>query len=157
MSPGRCCSAGHVLYQVRFTPPLPTPHLFNEKIHRSSYGGNACFLSREKAEQTVWNRLQQLTALKKKRTKSGGTPIKIGILGELFKMKSPFPGCSIVKTLLSVCLSFSLHLPLFLFLHTRKCDECKVCVLSVWVCFIYFHYFEGWSGDRTIGHDACCR
>ncbi|XP_053723753.1 CDK5 regulatory subunit-associated protein 1 isoform X2 [Synchiropus splendidus] len=35
---------------------------------------------REKAEQTIWNRLQQLTAMKKKRLKSQ-TPMKIGILG----------------------------------------------------------------------------
>ncbi|XP_054641405.1 CDK5 regulatory subunit-associated protein 1 isoform X2 [Dunckerocampus dactyliophorus] len=35
---------------------------------------------REKAEQTIWNRLQQLTAMKKKRMKSR-TPMKIGILG----------------------------------------------------------------------------
>ncbi|XP_061901516.1 CDK5 regulatory subunit-associated protein 1 isoform X1 [Entelurus aequoreus] len=35
---------------------------------------------REKAEQTIWNRLQQLTAMKKKRFKSR-TPMKIGILG----------------------------------------------------------------------------
>ncbi|XP_055364797.1 CDK5 regulatory subunit-associated protein 1 isoform X2 [Betta splendens] len=33
---------------------------------------------REKAEQTIWNRLQQIKAMKKKRLKS---PIKIGILG----------------------------------------------------------------------------
>lgn len=35
---------------------------------------------REKAEQTIWNRLQQLTAMKKKRLKSP-TPMKIGVLG----------------------------------------------------------------------------
>ncbi|TNM88373.1 hypothetical protein fugu_004627 [Takifugu bimaculatus] len=35
---------------------------------------------REKAEQTIWNRLQQLTAMKKKRLKSQ-SPMKIGILG----------------------------------------------------------------------------
>ncbi|XP_041945632.1 CDK5 regulatory subunit-associated protein 1 [Alosa sapidissima] len=35
---------------------------------------------REKAEQTIWNRLKQLTALKKKRTKAQG-PMKIGLLG----------------------------------------------------------------------------
>ncbi|XP_008291732.1 mitochondrial tRNA methylthiotransferase CDK5RAP1 [Stegastes partitus] len=35
---------------------------------------------REKAEQTIWNRLQQLTAMKKKRLKTQ-TPMKIGILG----------------------------------------------------------------------------
>ncbi|XP_041837584.1 CDK5 regulatory subunit-associated protein 1 [Melanotaenia boesemani] len=35
---------------------------------------------REKAEQTIWNRLRQLTAMKKKRLKSH-TPMKIGILG----------------------------------------------------------------------------
>uniref|UniRef100_A0A672FFN6 Mitochondrial tRNA methylthiotransferase CDK5RAP1 n=1 Tax=Salarias fasciatus TaxID=181472 RepID=A0A672FFN6_SALFA len=35
---------------------------------------------REKAEQTIWNRLQQLTAMKRKRVKSQ-TPMKIGILG----------------------------------------------------------------------------
>lgn len=35
---------------------------------------------REKAEQTIWNRLQELTAMKKKRVKSD-TPMKIGILG----------------------------------------------------------------------------
>ncbi|KAM4623052.1 mitochondrial tRNA methylthiotransferase CDK5RAP1 [Discoglossus pictus] len=35
---------------------------------------------REKAEQTVWNRLQQLTALKRKRCRSKG-PMRIGILG----------------------------------------------------------------------------
>ncbi|XP_062298797.1 CDK5 regulatory subunit-associated protein 1 [Scomber scombrus] len=35
---------------------------------------------REKAEQTIWNRLQQLTAMKRKRLKSQ-TPMKIGILG----------------------------------------------------------------------------
>uniref|UniRef100_UPI003AAD2325 mitochondrial tRNA methylthiotransferase CDK5RAP1 n=1 Tax=Centroberyx gerrardi TaxID=166262 RepID=UPI003AAD2325 len=35
---------------------------------------------REKAEQTIWNRLQQLTAMKRKRLKSR-TPMKIGILG----------------------------------------------------------------------------
>ncbi|XP_053309881.1 mitochondrial tRNA methylthiotransferase CDK5RAP1 [Spea bombifrons] len=35
---------------------------------------------REKAEQTVWNRLQQLCALKRKRCRSKG-PMKIGILG----------------------------------------------------------------------------
>ncbi|XP_077583280.1 mitochondrial tRNA methylthiotransferase CDK5RAP1 [Stigmatopora nigra] len=35
---------------------------------------------REKAEQTIWNRLQQLTAMKNKRLKSQ-TPMKIGILG----------------------------------------------------------------------------
>uniref|UniRef100_A0A669BUW4 MTTase N-terminal domain-containing protein n=1 Tax=Oreochromis niloticus TaxID=8128 RepID=A0A669BUW4_ORENI len=36
---------------------------------------------REKAEQTIWNRLQQLTAMKKKRLKTH-TPMKIGLLGE---------------------------------------------------------------------------
>ncbi|KAI3370459.1 hypothetical protein L3Q82_025223, partial [Scortum barcoo] len=36
--------------------------------------------NREKAEQTIWNRLQQLTAMKKKRLKTH-TPMKIGILG----------------------------------------------------------------------------
>nr|XP_061814096.1 mitochondrial tRNA methylthiotransferase CDK5RAP1-like [Nerophis lumbriciformis] len=35
---------------------------------------------REKAEQTIWNRLQQLTAMKNKRLRSR-TPMKIGILG----------------------------------------------------------------------------
>lgn len=35
---------------------------------------------REKAEQTIWNRLQQLTAMKKRRIKTC-TPMKIGILG----------------------------------------------------------------------------
>nr|XP_020448706.1 CDK5 regulatory subunit-associated protein 1 [Monopterus albus] len=35
---------------------------------------------REKAEQTIWNRLQHLTAMKKKRLKTH-TPMKIGILG----------------------------------------------------------------------------
>ncbi|XP_034023380.1 CDK5 regulatory subunit-associated protein 1 [Thalassophryne amazonica] len=35
---------------------------------------------REKAEQTIWNRLQALTALKKKRLKTQA-PVKIGILG----------------------------------------------------------------------------
>ncbi|TMS19034.1 tRNA-2-methylthio-N(6)-dimethylallyladenosine synthase [Larimichthys crocea] len=35
---------------------------------------------REKAEQTIWNRLQQLTAMKKRRLKTC-TPMKIGILG----------------------------------------------------------------------------
>uniref|UniRef100_A0A8C6UHG3 Mitochondrial tRNA methylthiotransferase CDK5RAP1 n=1 Tax=Neogobius melanostomus TaxID=47308 RepID=A0A8C6UHG3_9GOBI len=35
---------------------------------------------REKAEQTIWNRLQQLTAMKKKRLRSH-VPMKIGILG----------------------------------------------------------------------------
>ncbi|XP_028261847.1 mitochondrial tRNA methylthiotransferase CDK5RAP1 [Parambassis ranga] len=35
---------------------------------------------REKAEQTIWNRLQQLTTMKKKRLKTH-TPMKIGILG----------------------------------------------------------------------------
>ncbi|XP_076609274.1 mitochondrial tRNA methylthiotransferase CDK5RAP1 [Chaetodon auriga] len=35
---------------------------------------------RDKAEQTIWNRLQQLTALKKRRLKTH-TPMKIGILG----------------------------------------------------------------------------
>ncbi|XP_033823186.1 CDK5 regulatory subunit-associated protein 1 [Periophthalmus magnuspinnatus] len=35
---------------------------------------------REKAEQTIWNRLQQLKAMKKKRLKSH-VPLKIGILG----------------------------------------------------------------------------
>ncbi|KAL4655896.1 CDK5 regulatory subunit-associated protein 1 [Arapaima gigas] len=35
---------------------------------------------REKAEQTIWNRLQQLTALKKRRSKTQ-TPLKIGVLG----------------------------------------------------------------------------
>ncbi|XP_025763286.1 mitochondrial tRNA methylthiotransferase CDK5RAP1 isoform X3 [Oreochromis niloticus] len=35
---------------------------------------------REKAEQTIWNRLQQLTAMKRKRLKTH-TPMKIGILG----------------------------------------------------------------------------
>ncbi|XP_012694002.1 CDK5 regulatory subunit-associated protein 1 [Clupea harengus] len=35
---------------------------------------------REKAEQTIWNRLKQLTALKKKRTKAQ-SPLKIGLLG----------------------------------------------------------------------------
>lgn len=35
---------------------------------------------REKAEQTIWNRLQQLTAMKKKRLRSR-VPMKIGILG----------------------------------------------------------------------------
>ncbi|XP_074522772.1 mitochondrial tRNA methylthiotransferase CDK5RAP1 [Halichoeres trimaculatus] len=35
---------------------------------------------REKAEQTIWNRLQQLTAMKKRRSKTRG-PMKIGILG----------------------------------------------------------------------------
>ncbi|XP_072307968.1 mitochondrial tRNA methylthiotransferase CDK5RAP1 [Eucyclogobius newberryi] len=35
---------------------------------------------REKAEQTIWNRLQQLKAIKKKRLRSS-VPLKIGILG----------------------------------------------------------------------------
>ncbi|XP_060897378.1 CDK5 regulatory subunit-associated protein 1 [Labrus mixtus] len=35
---------------------------------------------REKAEQTIWNRLQQLTAMKKRRLKTHA-PMKIGILG----------------------------------------------------------------------------
>ncbi|XP_028854521.1 mitochondrial tRNA methylthiotransferase CDK5RAP1 isoform X2 [Denticeps clupeoides] len=35
---------------------------------------------REKAEQTIWNRLKDLTALKKKRRK-GQVPLKIGVLG----------------------------------------------------------------------------
>ncbi|XP_040889036.1 CDK5 regulatory subunit-associated protein 1 [Toxotes jaculatrix] len=35
---------------------------------------------REKAEQTIWNRLQQLTAMKRRRLKAH-TPMKIGILG----------------------------------------------------------------------------
>ncbi|XP_019734899.1 mitochondrial tRNA methylthiotransferase CDK5RAP1 [Hippocampus comes] len=35
---------------------------------------------REKAEQTIWNRLQELTAMKNKRRRSP-TPMKIGILG----------------------------------------------------------------------------
>ncbi|KAM8757442.1 mitochondrial tRNA methylthiotransferase CDK5RAP1 [Acanthopagrus schlegelii] len=35
---------------------------------------------REKAEQTIWNRLQQLTVMKKRRLKTQ-TPMKIGILG----------------------------------------------------------------------------
>ncbi|TNN78590.1 CDK5 regulatory subunit-associated protein 1 [Liparis tanakae] len=35
---------------------------------------------REKAEQTIWNRLRQLTAMKKKRMKTP-TPMKIGLLG----------------------------------------------------------------------------
>ncbi|KAJ8258534.1 hypothetical protein COCON_G00175460 [Conger conger] len=35
---------------------------------------------REKAEQTIWNRLQQLTSLKKRRSKVLG-PLKIGVLG----------------------------------------------------------------------------
>ncbi|KAM9800822.1 mitochondrial tRNA methylthiotransferase CDK5RAP1 [Syngnathus typhle] len=35
---------------------------------------------REKAEQTIWNRLQELTAMKNRRQKSR-TPMKIGILG----------------------------------------------------------------------------
>ncbi|TKS71084.1 CDK5 regulatory subunit-associated protein 1 [Collichthys lucidus] len=35
---------------------------------------------RDKAEQTIWNRLQQLTAMKKRRLKTR-TPMKIGILG----------------------------------------------------------------------------
>uniref|UniRef100_A0A1A8LLZ2 CDK5 regulatory subunit associated protein 1 n=1 Tax=Nothobranchius pienaari TaxID=704102 RepID=A0A1A8LLZ2_9TELE len=35
---------------------------------------------REKAEQTIWNRLQQLTAMKRKRLKTQ-PPMKIGILG----------------------------------------------------------------------------
>ncbi|CAJ1051812.1 CDK5 regulatory subunit-associated protein 1 [Xyrichtys novacula] len=35
---------------------------------------------REKAEQTIWNRLQQLTAMKKRRLKTQA-PMKIGILG----------------------------------------------------------------------------
>ena len=40
----------------------------------------SCF--REKAEQTIWNRLQQLTAMKRKRLKTR-TPMKIGILGKV--------------------------------------------------------------------------
>uniref|UniRef100_A0A8C9VX59 Mitochondrial tRNA methylthiotransferase CDK5RAP1 n=1 Tax=Scleropages formosus TaxID=113540 RepID=A0A8C9VX59_SCLFO len=39
----------------------------------------ACVL-REKAEQTIWNRLKQLTALKKRRPKTHA-PLKIGVLG----------------------------------------------------------------------------
>lgn len=35
---------------------------------------------REKAEQTIWNRLQQLTAMKRKRLKTK-SPMKIGVLG----------------------------------------------------------------------------
>lgn len=42
----------------------------------------SCSPHREKAEQTIWNRLRQLTALKKRRLKSHA-PMKIGILGEL--------------------------------------------------------------------------
>uniref|UniRef100_A0A1A8VD82 Mitochondrial tRNA methylthiotransferase CDK5RAP1 n=1 Tax=Nothobranchius furzeri TaxID=105023 RepID=A0A1A8VD82_NOTFU len=38
------------------------------------------FLNREKAEQTIWNRLQQLAAMKRKRLKIQ-SPMKIGILG----------------------------------------------------------------------------
>lgn len=36
---------------------------------------------RDKAEQTIWNRLQMLTAMKRKRLKAWHTPMKIGILG----------------------------------------------------------------------------
>lgn len=37
-------------------------------------------LFREKAEQTIWNRLRHLTALKSKRPRSL-VPLRIGILG----------------------------------------------------------------------------
>lgn len=51
------------------------------------------FLNREKAEQTIWNRLQQLTAMKKKRLKSR-TPMKIGILGKSLSLKyTPLTVC----------------------------------------------------------------
>lgn len=36
---------------------------------------------REKAEQTIWNRLKQLAVLKKKRLKAD-VPLKIGVLGK---------------------------------------------------------------------------
>jgi len=37
---------------------------------------------RDKAEQTIWNKLQMLTAMKRKRLKAWHTPMKIGILGK---------------------------------------------------------------------------
>lgn len=42
-------------------------------------------LDREKAEQTIWNRLQQLTAMKRKRLNTSW-PMKIGILGEFLAL-----------------------------------------------------------------------
>lgn len=53
--------------------------LCEKDYHGLKFG--ALFVCREKAEQTIWNRLKQLTALKKKRTKAQG-PLKIGLLGK---------------------------------------------------------------------------
>lgn len=52
------------------------------KDHHSMVLNLVPFVCREKAEQTIWNRLKQLTALKKKRTKTQG-PLKIGLLGNV--------------------------------------------------------------------------
>uniref|UniRef100_A0A7N8XRP4 Mitochondrial tRNA methylthiotransferase CDK5RAP1 n=1 Tax=Mastacembelus armatus TaxID=205130 RepID=A0A7N8XRP4_9TELE len=58
------------IYVYIYACPLYAPQLMETNISHD----------REKAEQTIWNRLQQLTAMKKKRLKSHA-PMKIGILG----------------------------------------------------------------------------
>lgn len=76
---GRCCPSGNMLREVRWC------YKPNVKgcIFRIRRGAPAYFFchDREKAEQTIWNRLQQLTTMKKKRLKTH-TPMKIGILGK---------------------------------------------------------------------------
>lgn len=57
-----------------------------------SFDSTSIVCDREKAEQTIWNRLQELTAMKNKRLRSP-TPMKIGILGIVF---SPPPYSSII-------------------------------------------------------------
>lgn len=47
------------------------------------------FFDREKAEQTIWNRLKHLTALKK-RCQKHKTSLKIGVLGNYYNDSTLF-------------------------------------------------------------------
>lgn len=83
---GRRCPPGNVLHKVRSCHVLRN-NMKNTiipdttKTTKSSWRHFTSCLNREKAEQTIWNRLQQLTAMKKRRLKTHA-PMKIGILGE---------------------------------------------------------------------------
>lgn len=59
------------------------------------------FFDREKAEQTIWNRLKHLTALKKRRQKHK-TSLKIGVLGNYYNVSSLFCSTTEKKAVWSV-------------------------------------------------------
>lgn len=86
MFTGRCCSSGYMFHKVRaLLLFLLIAHGRSDFVIEVNIKN--MFATREKAEQTIWNRLQQLTAMKRRRLKSQA-PMKIGILGEL----SLYPG-----------------------------------------------------------------